>query len=503
MNKKNIFSFLFVTLLLNSCTFRSGTSYQSVSLDTGLIYSTSGRVKLVLDGSGDVLVQPFNTFISATMYLEPDTLTDDEITALEDEFQFLFSYYYALTDRHHSYTLDDQNLNNIKTINDSYGTGEAVKVDSFLYQALKSSYQFSIDSGGLFNIFIGTLSDLYEEKIEEAQLEYQTSLDKALTLSNNILFGQSFESEASELASTIPNTAEELTDLLVFDDENQTVFFNAFYKDGEKVDLAITLSGMSKGMATEYVSDYLEENYEDASILINSGSSSIKVIGRRPDDRDWKVTYMNPLYTEAISKSGFNSAEVYYEFSSSFAMSTSGYAENYFYTYNNDSTFERVGHIINPLTGLSESYFDQVSVFMDDSSLADMYTTALMNTSSLSQALELFDTLNSIYEIEAEMTLCFKEDEDGHYSYSMSDLSPLSSYNLPIVTLSNQSRYEGDYSDIEPDDISSSITSAERDFKMIYLMTSDIYEQAGLIEDETFVSSSNVFYAEIQEIIDD
>ena len=48
-------------------------------------------------------------------------------------------------------------------------------------------------------------------------------------------------------------------------------------------------------------------------------------------------------------------------------------------------------------------------------------------------------------------------------------------------------RYEGDYTDIAAEDIQSSVSRPERDFRMTYLASSGVYGKLELVEDENSV----------------
>lgn len=504
--KKAAFLVSLISLMTaSSCSLRNEVDYQSVTLDSASIFAHSGRVQFVPDESLAPLLLPFNTVIQAQLYLPIDTLNQEEVEKLQEDFQFKLNYYYALTDRHHAYTLDGEEINNLKVINDSYGSGEAIKVDDVLYDALKESYEFTIASEGKFNIFIGSINAMYEDKLTQVnEDEGTTALNKALSLSSNLTFSDDIVGVQNK-ASMLPNSANEFEGILTFDDANKAVTFNNYYKDGILVDdLSITLSGMSKGYATEVISDDIIAEYPNAALLFNSGSSSIKAIGKRPDQRDWHITYANPVYGEATNKADYNRAEVGFTYEGSFTLSTSASYENYFYVYQPDGSFQKRSHIIDSKTGLSASYFDQVSVFVDDAGLADMYTTALMNTYSVSEAISLFGKLNQKYGFtDADIILCVKEDGDSKFTYSIDDISPLSSYKLPIVTLNDGTRYEGDYADVDANYINSAVSKCQHPFKMSYYMSSSIYDKSAIIEDETIVSADKTFYAELKELADD
>ena len=59
-------------------------------------------------------------------------------------------------------------------------------------------------------------------------------------------------------------------------------------------------------------------------------------------------------------------------------------------------------HILDPLTGYSNNTFASASVLLDDSGYADMYTTALMNASSISEAEQLRRQMDQYTNLNSE-----------------------------------------------------------------------------------------------------
>jgi hypothetical protein len=183
-----------------------------------------------------------------------------------------------------------------------------------------------------------------------------------------------------------------------------------------------------------------------------------------------------------------NSSEVYVKHSGAFNLSTSSYYEQYFYVADPASgKFLRRHHIVDSASGVSEAFFDEVSVFLDDAGLADMYTTALMNTASLSEAKALYLSLNTIYgEKDPGLLLCFKSpkgDSSSSYAYDPSQMKDLSSSGLPEVKLSDGTVYSGDYSDITRDQIQSAVSSFVPSFQVTYLASDSVFSSLGLISD--------------------
>lgn len=500
MKKTAILAFASLLPLLASCTGDDLSDKEKVkTLNAPMIGSAIGDIRVVPEEGENSVVNPFNTSISGSLYYYEGDYTEDELEAIEDDYSYYLCYFSALSDRHRYYTTaDGDGIVNLRTINEM-PRETPIEVDPFLYDLLKESYTFSLqtaDSNGdlYFDIFTGALNEVYENKFERMNV---TALDKAMTLANgDVQFAPDIDEGILEDAlSKTPSTLEECDGLLSFDDEKKAVTFHELYRDGKPVEgIELSLSGVAKGFATEFLSDYFSEKYPNISLLINSGTSSIKAIGERPDKRSWNIRMTNPIYKEKTALSDLNASEVYFSKAGAFSLSTSGYYEHYFYVNDADSdTYPRRDHILFPATGKSRSFFDQVTILLSDAGLADMYTTTLMLATSVEDALSLKERLDEYYDVQSEAIFFFKSevgDPMTHYSYSRSEMSPLSDKGLPIVEVKDGNdatkvvRYEGDYSDIQPDDIVSSVTTASRDFRETVLGTPGIFPSLAYIEGE-------------------
>lgn len=476
------------------------------TIDVPSIYAGGGDIRVL----GADFVSPFDTSITGALYYHKKDYSDDEIKDIEDTFKNDLVLYHALSDRHYSYYYKDSEdtlITNIKTINESYGTEEELALHPYLYNLLKTSYEFSLNSNGKFNIFLGTLNDIYETKLDIVREEKnKETLDSVFEYSTNLYFSRFSETEKSEIAETvktIPQNKTQMEGLLTFDDTKYSVVFHK-YQDTEK--LSISLGGNAKGFATQYVAQELEKKYPNISFLINSGYSSIKAIGIRPDNNAWKIRYDNPTYYEqALShENPYYKNEVKIQWEGAFDLSTSGFYNQYFYEYDrNEDTFKRRMHILNPENGYSCSFFDQVSVIMDDSALADLYTTALMNTSSVEEAYSLFESLNQIYQKEdASLLLCYKAKTDSlsQYSYSLSDYDTLSSSHLPIAIFQDGNEYQGDYSSISNSDIKDVKSKFNPSFREVYLLTDNLYSKASLLTEKEIGQTGKTKLAVIEKL---
>ena len=68
-------------------------------------------------------------------------------------------------DRNYYYKDSKGNLiNNIKIINDSYGSGASIEVDEIIIDALKEGVKYTKLSNGRFNIISGSIVDVWDER---------------------------------------------------------------------------------------------------------------------------------------------------------------------------------------------------------------------------------------------------------------------------------------------------------------------------------------------------
>lgn len=351
-------------------------------------------------------IAPFGTSITMVYYGGGNMKQDKDF---ESSFTYAFQHYHALFDKNYYYLDKGAFVNNVKVLNDSYGTGEEVILDSVLYKALKKAVGFTEASEGLFNLASGSLTDFWDYCLSNAELK-EESYTQLRAISDDP--APSLVAYAKELVPTY----EELDSSLVFDDSDYGVTFNSVprieeylktssaeaayssLKKGTGLDIAhpsLTMGGFGKGEATQLFADAYGSSH---SFLINSGASSVKCNGSKPDGTSWHLSITNPVYKEESAfTSGLelNGADLILSEDKTFDLSTSGYYEHYFYVENSDGTYKRRCHIVNPLTGYSSDYFASCSVLAADSGYADMYTTALMNTTSVKEASTLLSKLDS------------------------------------------------------------------------------------------------------------
>ncbi len=248
----------------------------------------------------------------------------------------IYNQYGRLADDYQSYS-DVKNiydLNNERTIDAS----------KELIELLNEAISLKKKTNGYFNPFVGRLSHLWKEAIEDESFEKLKAINET-TISN-------------ELA--IINSTE-----LVIDGSNVSL-------NGEA---NLDLGAIAKGYATKKCVEYLKENNVEG-YLINAGESSV-ALGSKAGN-DFKVVLEAPYSSESIKALEVKNTTI---------ASSSGKYQNVI--YNNI----RYHHIINPFTGYPSNIYDNVNVIVDNACYADCYSTALFSM-DLEKAKEFIENNN-------------------------------------------------------------------------------------------------------------
>ena len=370
--RKNKFkiALLFLSLILSGCNKNKQEEtggWKSLTIDTKIKgYRSTNK-------TGQVDCYPFDTSMVVRYYFEFSNENNDEI---ENNVINIYNQeivrLHKIFDRHYYYFDDDKIINNLKVLNDSYGSEEEIVVPIELFNLLKFAIENYEITNGMFNIFTASLTDYWEECFSAANnFEDLESFDPS--------FNDERKEKLEEIVDAIPNTKEEYESMLTFNEENTSVKFNKL-KDSIYPPL-ISLGGIAKGYATDLVKEKLVEANYTNGVLYSGGSSlsslSSPIHSNETVGQEIKVKNPNTFDDYAFSLK----ANKEYNFSTSGNYTTDKYywfLED-FDNLNSNRIYRH--HIINPKTGYPEPYYRSVSVITYDLSSAyvDMLTTALMN----------------------------------------------------------------------------------------------------------------------------
>ena len=285
--------------------------------------------------------------VSVIMSYKDDT--PEEFAANAQLVYSVLKEYHRLFDIYYEY----EGVNNLKTVNKSAGKSP-VKVDRKLVDFLLYCKDIYALTAGQTNVAMGSVLKLWHDERESAS----DNPENAKIPDNNAL-----------------SAAAEHTDInaIIIDENACTVFIS-----DPKVQLDVGAIG--KGYATEKAAEALIGKGV-SSYVLNIGGN-LRAIGAKPSGNAWTTGITNP---DKFSSQTFV-CEVNIKNTS---LVTSGDYERY-YLVNG----ERYHHIIDPETLMPATHFSSVSVFVENSALADALSTALF-CMSYEEGLELVKSINA------------------------------------------------------------------------------------------------------------
>lgn len=343
--KMKKFKVLLVLCLLCSC--EKNVLYNPVT------YQVNSIIK---DGN---FLTPFNTSISVKF---PNKIVAD---SLFDKFCDNIWDYHYLTDSHYSY----ENITNINYINNHLN--EEIKISSDLYRIIDCGIKLTKLTKGKFNIALGSVISYWEEIFNSSEV---VQID---------------ENTINELMLSVPNY-EIIDEVIILNNENNTIKINNALLDGK--DIKLSIGSLAKGFALDNLS---KEIYEE-SLLINMGGSSIITTGENPNpyNKDWKIAIENPL-----DKSGDYLTTI--KFNGTYSLSTSGDYIRYV-ELNKDGEKIKYHHILDGLTGYSNSYHHLVNVISSDTNVSmylDALSTCIMNIANIQEINEFIESFKLVFNI--------------------------------------------------------------------------------------------------------
>lgn len=301
-----------------------------------LVFSQSGcQPKPGYEKYRNEFLNTFDTSVVVMAYAQSDAEFDDIFNTVSSTFTELNQ----LFDIYHDY----EGLSNIKTINDNAGL-EPVKVDSRIIDLLKLSKDWYAKTNGIVNVAMGSVLHVWHDYREAGE----------------------FDPFAAELPPMdILEGANQYTDIeqVIIDEQASTVYLTDSH-------MRLDVGAVAKGYATEIAADKLIEKGYD-SVLISAGGN-IRAIGAPKDGirSKWGVGIKDPDSPLAGSTDESNLLDV--AFVTNLSVVSSGVYER-FYTVDGVNYH----HLIDPSTLMPADYYKAITVVHEDSTQADLLSTAL------------------------------------------------------------------------------------------------------------------------------
>lgn len=379
MKKNNLLLNLLIVFMLCSCNNEISGKWQSV-------VATSIKGISAISSEGERYYansNPFNTSMSLNYFLndkDSEEYNNELIENVTNIYQSEVNRLHKMFDRHMYY--EDENndiINNVRVINNSYGTDKEIICDELLYNLLKTGVEAYELTNGMFNIFTGSISDFWSSTIDDAFSNDISQIDP--------YFNEEKKELLENLVERIPNNIDDVKRQLTFNDENKSVIFNKINIEENKQDTYrpyISVGGLAKGYATDIIkSTMLANNYKSG--VLDSGHSTITSLStpiHSSKVKGQKISISNPLYSIYQNEVAF-SIQIADDFSFSTSANNTLGKHYWFVDTNTSNDVYYRHHIINPKTGYPENYHRSVSILSYDFSnmMLDILSTTFMNLS--------------------------------------------------------------------------------------------------------------------------
>ena len=348
-----------LSALIVSSTFWITPVQQGVNPYQLLAYNIDVR-----DRQGNRL-DPFYTIFFANYEAKAPQEEKNQVTSLlEDEVQRLHRY----GDRHHEFLSNPEDpnssiLHNLKVLNAMHGHQQWLAIDETFFSLLSEAKLMTQFTEGSFNMFIGTVSDFWDDLLDNPlyRIQYR-DLDPAYNPRQRLAL--------ENLMQFIPLSSDDVDDVLELkiEDGQHWVRFNTF-RQSPLGQIKITLGGIAKGFANDIIADRLFSEGLTRGYISN-GTSSITTLGPRYGNvaYRWQVTSPHPsaAYALTIEKPGRHS------------LSTSGAYAGFRMPLGSTRVLRH--HIIDPQTGYPSTRAIELNVISSTypAGRLDALSTAMM-----------------------------------------------------------------------------------------------------------------------------
>jgi thiamine biosynthesis lipoprotein ApbE len=283
-----------------------------------------------------------------------------------------------------------------------HGHQQWLAIDETFYSLLSEAKLMTQFTEGSFNMFIGTISDYWDELLDNRLYRVQyTELDPAYNPLQRIML--------ERLMQFIPLSSDDVDDVLELkiEDGQPYVRFNTF-RQSPAGQMKITLGGIAKGFANDIMADRLSAEGLTRGYISN-GTSSITTLGPRYGNvaYRWQVTSPHPSadFAFTIEKPGRHS------------LSTSGAYAGFRMPLGSARLLRH--HIIDPHTGYPSKQAIELNVISSTypAGRLDALSTAMMTIDKATAMQYREDILAQGYDLEIAWVEVINE--KVHVTYSL------------------------------------------------------------------------------------
>ena len=350
----------------------------------------------VLEGSRYFIIPASQSIVYDDYFHTTWSIQFDASPARKETYATTSENLLSTLDRYYNRYSAVEDVTTLYTLNhDGYGSGEWMVLDQEFYTLLKEAYEWTIISGGAFNMFVGAYVDLWFP---------------------HLLLGDGYPTTQQLAAADlcVPSIDQLLTSpLLEFNEEDSSIKFNSLTSCPSSDSVVITLGGYAKGYAVDRL---INEAGQLDKLYINGGASSIYLGDFGEEGKT--LNFYNPLVFDGSAPSD-EQIGLTLMIPSFLSVSTSGdYQQGYLETINDEPQW--LHHIVDSTTGWPSHYYRAVTVITESSGDADAISTALMNL-PLEEAFAWLDelklagiTVTAYFMVETNDTISIHHYDGGH-----------------------------------------------------------------------------------------
>lgn len=313
--------------------------------------------------------------------------------------------------------MDRDNLDSeLSKVNSIYGTGQTTNVSTNLIEVLSLSLEMFELTEGFFNPALGSLIDIWEDRFH--YFEYS---------GENLPINKDPSQESIENSLKCVPSYLELKNILILNENTNEVTFNSLERCNNKV--VLSLGAIGKGFAMDKLKELYLSKTKSIPAMIDGGSSSLLTIGKNPIQRKDKNGKYNYYWNIGITAPYPYQYEnlVIYQGIGDLSVSTSGNTVQYFYLVDEDNNYVyddnndpiKRTHILNPFTGYSEAFYDNITIISNNAPAAvlDALTTALYNVRDKEDVKRIINKVKNKYNID--MDFCFSKTKKIENNYGI------------------------------------------------------------------------------------
>lgn len=336
-----------------------------------------------LNNSEGESVYPLEEVTLTYYFAEGGFNTNSEMNSIVEKTQDDVNYVHILFDSKNLFLNEsDEVIHNLAYINQNPNT--AIVVDDLLYNSLKSAYEYTVSTNGVYNVYGGEILTFWDN----------VSTNSAIT---DPAINPVYETLLNNIVTEVNAFTADPTQGLIFDDENNSIEYKV---TNPSENITVDLQILKSAYAMEYLRTAINaEGY--ASGLLSSEYGFILSLGANPqlDNGLWSYIIYEPYYSTLEE---YPQTAAFLGDNTLAGVSLNTYFNKFYFIQDENEVVIGRNFYYDATTGYSKNPLEttvfSTGYFSASASLAEMGVNALLNITSDS----LEDTNNQIASYGSE-----------------------------------------------------------------------------------------------------